>query len=294
MSSVDAAHSPRIHEDDVRATYRFLGHDGRGVTELRVISPQRGVVGIGYFDNEEAFVGACAGVNGAGNVYLGIQPRPAAFLQQSNNKIRRLRKGAHEEDVGWLTAVVIDIDPVRPKDTAATDEKLAKAIDCGDQISEWMEAKGFRRPVRNMSGNGCQLWFAIPPFEITDTNREKIRERLKGFEAKIRERFSADGVTIDSIFNLSRVIKVIGTRSVKGEARSGSRCRTAPRPCDTARVAGQRHWRQGSAVATDPARACPRRGARPALWRPVLADAMKQEKQATEVCTCPRPTPSRR
>lgn len=217
MSGAGSTRPPRIHEEDVRATYRFLGHAGRGVTELRVISPKRGVVGIGYFDNEDAFVQACAGVNGAGNVYLGIQPRPESLLEQSKNQIRKLRKGAREEDVSWVTAVVLDIDPVRPKDTAATDEELAKAVACGDRIAEWLESKGFRRPVRNMSGNGCQLWFAVPPHEVTEVSREEMRERLKAFEARIREKFAGDGVAVDSIFNLSRVIKVIGTRSVKGE-----------------------------------------------------------------------------
>ena len=92
-------------ESDVRSTYRFLAHAGRGVTEVRVISPGRGVAGIGYFDNEEAFVDACSRVNGRGNVYVGIQPRPPRLLEQATNRIGRLKSGACDDDIEWLTSV---------------------------------------------------------------------------------------------------------------------------------------------------------------------------------------------
>jgi hypothetical protein len=68
-----------------------------------------------------------------------------------------------------------------------------------------------------MSGNGSQLWAALPPYEVTDRNRQKITANLKAFEAAIRSQFNGDGVAIDSIYNLSRIIKVIGTRSIKGK-----------------------------------------------------------------------------
>ena len=44
-----------------------------------------------------------------------------------------------------------------------------------------------------------------------------IRDRLKAFENHQRQLFATSLVKIDSIFNLSRIIKVIGTLSVKGE-----------------------------------------------------------------------------
>jgi hypothetical protein len=207
----------RFVEGDVRACYEFLAHRDRGVSEIRVIAPGHGIVGIGYFDNADAFVRACAEANGTGNVYVGIQPRPREFFAQAPNRLERLKSGARDEDVEWLSSIVIDIDPVRPKDTAATSEELARALTCGDRISDWLTSKGFLRPVRNMSGNGCQLWFAVPPTMITDEQRTGLRDRLKHFEARIRDKFAGDGVAVDSIYNFSRIIKVIGTLSVKGE-----------------------------------------------------------------------------
>ena len=202
---------------DVVSTYRFLAHQDRGVTELRVIAPGRGIIGIGYFDNEDAFVKACDKANGTGNVYVGIQPRPKRLLEQASNRVVHLRKGSKDEDIEWLTSIVIDIDPERPKHTAATEDELKKAIARGEQISDWLVEKGYAAPVRNMSGNGCQLWFAVPPFEITETNREEITGKLRAFETKVRDKFGGNGVAIDSIYNLSRIIKVIGTRSIKGQ-----------------------------------------------------------------------------
>ncbi|WP_053332893.1 hypothetical protein [Haliangium ochraceum] len=205
----------QISEADIRATYRFLAHEGRGVTELRIIGGGR--VQIGYFSSEDAFARACAEANGTGQVYVGIQPRPAAFLTQADNRLRRLKRGARDSRIEHITAVVIDIDPVRAKNTASTDEELDRAIACGDRISNWLADKGYARPVRNMSGNGCQLWFAVPPIALTAENRDEMRDRLKAFEARIRERFQSDGVAIDSIYNFSRIIKVIGSLSIKGE-----------------------------------------------------------------------------
>jgi hypothetical protein len=207
----------RFLERDVRACYEFLAHRHKGISEVRVIAPGRGIVGIGYFDNADAFVRACADATGIGNIYVGIQPRPWEFLAQAPNRLERLKSGARDEDIQWLSSIVIDIDPVRPKDTAATNDELALAIACGDRICDWLASKGFQRPVRNMSGNGCQLWFAVPPTMITDEQRPRLRDRLKHFEARLRDKFAGEGVAIDSIYNFSRIIKVIGTLSVKGE-----------------------------------------------------------------------------
>lgn len=203
---------------DVRATYRFLHHTPYGVTELRAIAPNRGpVLGIGYFDDEDAFVAACEAVNGTGNVYVGIQPRPRRFLEQAPNVIRSLSNGARDQDIECITATVLDIDPVRPKNTAATDEELAVAIACANELVAGIVGEGFHQPVRNMSGNGCQVWFALPPHQLSTRNRDDATRRLKAFEAAQRCTFATESAKFDSIYNLSRIIKVIGTLSVKGD-----------------------------------------------------------------------------
>lgn len=220
-----------FNEADIRATRRFLGHDGLGVTEVRIISPDHGISGIGFFDNEDAFVRTCVEASGKANVYVGIQPRPMRFLDQAPNRIARLRSGAHDQDIEAVTAIVLDIDPERPKDTASTEEELGKAIAQATELADWLESKGMVRPVRVMSGNGCHLWFAMPSLAVSDGSRAEIAERLKAFEARLRSRVTCPVVKLDSIYNLSRIIKVAGTLSVKG-ANTADRPHRLARPLD--------------------------------------------------------------
>ena len=203
--------------DLIRATYRWLAHAQHGVSEVRVIRPGAGILGIGFFDDEDAFIRECMRTNVGANVYVGIQPRPRRLLDMAPNTIRPLRSGAGRKDIEVVTATVIDLDPVRSKDTASTEEELALAIEAAGQAASHLEEQGFVRPLRMMSGNGAQLWFAIPPIMLDDENRDVVQANLRAFEAEIREHVESDRVKVDSIHDLARIIKVIGTVSFKGE-----------------------------------------------------------------------------
>ena len=52
---------------------------------------------------------------------------------------------------------------MRPKDTASTDAELALAMAAANEAIAWCESEGLVRPHVMMSGNGAQLWFALPP-----------------------------------------------------------------------------------------------------------------------------------
>jgi hypothetical protein len=207
-----------IHADpeQIRSTYRRLVHCDHGVSEVRVIQQGKGILGIGFFDNEDAFVEECVRANATANVYVGIQPRPARFLKQAPNIIRSLHSGAGFKDIEVVVGTVIDIDPVRPKDQASTETELQAAIEAANKAADWCESQGFLRPVRMMSGNGAQLWFAVPPIQITDENRDLVQSNMKAFEAALRKQLNDPRVKIDSIYDLPRIIKVIGTVSRKG------------------------------------------------------------------------------
>ncbi len=205
-------------EATVRATYRYLHHASLGVSEIRAITPGRQVVRVGYFDSETSFIDTCAIHNGKANLYVGIQPRPVSLFKRSPNRLQLRRLGAQDRDIQWVSTLVIDIDPVRQKNTASTRAELERAERRGRAVSDWIVARGFHAPVCNMSGNGIQLWFSVPPYPVTPENFDSFTYRLKHFEARIRDRFSGEGVKIDSIYNLSRIIKIIGTRSVKGDS----------------------------------------------------------------------------
>ena len=222
---------PIPDSEQIRSTYRLLNHGDHGVSEVRVIQTGKGILGIGFFDDEEAFVRECVRTNAGGNVYVGIQPRPMRLLHKAPNVIRPLRTGAGFKDIEVVSATVIDIDPVRPKDTASTEDELQLAVNAADKAADWCESKGFARPLRMMSGNGAQLWFAFPAITLTEENRDLIQANLKAFEAEIRGQVETAGVKVDSIHDLPRIIKVIGSVSRKGEA-TEERPHRVSRPLD--------------------------------------------------------------
>lgn len=205
------------NHDAIRATWRWLAHAPHGISEVRVIRPASGIVGIGFFDNEEAFVRECVRTNAVGNVYVGIQPRPRRLLELAPNVVRPLKTGAGRKDIEVITATVIDLDPVRPKDTASTEAELALAMAAADDAIAWCESEGLVRPRLMMSGNGAQLWFALPPTSLEGERRERLQAGLKAFEAQVRDRVQTDAVHVDSIHDVARIIKVIGTVSHKGD-----------------------------------------------------------------------------
>ncbi len=207
--------SPEPNAKVIRSTWRWLAHGDHGVSEVRVIRPVGGIVGIGFFDDEEAFVRECLRTNAIGNVYVGIQPRPVTLLSRAPNAIRPLKRGATRQDIEVVTATVIDLDPVRPKDTASTNEELAQAIAAATSAADWCAAEGLVRPRLMMSGNGAQLWFSLPPTHLAE--HEHLAEGLKRFETELRERFQTEQVHVDSIHDVARIIKVIGTVSHKGD-----------------------------------------------------------------------------
>ena len=204
-------------ENTIRATWRWLAHGAHGVSEVRVIRPAGGIVGIGFFDDEEAFVRECVRTNAAGNVYVGIQPRPRRLFDAAPNVVRPLKTGAGRKDIEVVTATVIDLDPVRPKDAASTDAELALALVAAETASAWCESEGLVRPRLMMSGDGAQLWFAVPPTALEGERRERLQAGLKAFETKVRECAQTEAVHVDSIHDVARIIKVIGTVSHKGD-----------------------------------------------------------------------------
>ena len=98
-------------ESSIRSTWRWLAHGAHGISEVRVIRPAGGIVGIGFFDDEDAFVRECVRTNAIGNVYVGIQPRPRRLLELAPNVVRPLKTGAGRKDIEVITATVIALDP---------------------------------------------------------------------------------------------------------------------------------------------------------------------------------------
>ncbi|MBI1927012.1 hypothetical protein HYR99_22565, partial [Candidatus Poribacteria bacterium] len=223
-----------MHSDDIHTTHRLLAH--QGPLELRALKVHANgrttCVQNCMVHSPEQLVKICEAHDGTANLYVGLRERRAGFTPQPG-------ASAKKQDIAAVTALVIDIDPIRPQGLekqATTEEELNAAIAQAQYQRDLLTKRGFVPSLLAMSGNGCQLWLFIPRYELPDSGWYPIRKdpktgseilthtfeaRLKTFEEEVRRSLSAEGkgkVKVDSIYDLPRIIKVIGTTSVKGDA----------------------------------------------------------------------------
>lgn len=120
-----------------------------------------------------------------------------------------------------IQQITIDIDPFRSTEIPSTDEEAKNAIKIAQIISDWFERNKFKKPSIAMTGNGTCLYFSVPYYKIKDTNRNDISQALEWFESELRKIFKKElkkyNCRIDSMYDLPRIAKVIGTMSIKGK-----------------------------------------------------------------------------
>ncbi len=201
-----------LSRESIKQFFRRLGHCGYGCTEVRVLTPgKKRTKGIGFFDNADDFLSACLKWNGKANIYAGRNPRPKRFMQKARNEIKKLRKGATKEDIEVITAVAIDIDPIRPDPKQpSTDGELVVSLEIARRLAEV-----YKNASVDCTGNGACIWLPVEPMKVVDS----LEEKLKQFERDLRNALTESEravVKVDSIFDLPRINKVIGTMSVKG------------------------------------------------------------------------------
>ena len=181
-----------FNEVDVRQFYHWLDHHPDEYTEIRIIEwPPPGKVIQRWVQNEKDFVKLCRKWSGKRQVYAGINPR---FQEEGK-----------DEDVRRVTGIPFDVDSLHPTKEASNDEELAQAEKRMVELVSWMRIQGYNLPLVAMSGNGYHV--------IQKTDILVDDDLPSKLEAYFHE---APTEGLDSIFNLSRIIKVPGTLSVKG------------------------------------------------------------------------------
>ncbi len=223
-----------MNAEDIHATYKLLAH--QSPLELRALkvhaNGRTACIRNCLIHSSEQLVKVCGEYDGVANLYVGLRERRIRFAPQHGSS-------AKKQDIAAVTTLVIDIDPVRPgglEKQATTEAELNAAIAEAQYQRDLIAKRGCVPPLLAMSGNGCQLWFVIPRYELPDSGWYAIRKnpktgeeflthtfesRLKIFEEEVRSSLSKEGqgrVKVDSIYDLPRIIKVIGTTSVKGDA----------------------------------------------------------------------------
>ena len=107
--------------------------------------------------------------------------------------------------------LLIDVDPDRPKDVAATDEEKKLAADRATEIVAFLTSKGWPEPVLIDSGNGIQLLYKIG----LPVASPLVRQVLYA----LHKRFTGSGVVIDKAVSAAKTLmRLPGTMNCKGKS----------------------------------------------------------------------------
>jgi len=184
--------------------FDFLEHEVE--TEIRCIDPKKKKTPFSIFVKDRLnFIKTCEKYNGQYNLYAGINERK--------------KGGTQGEDVISIKTIVIDIDAIRKngfEKQSATIKELKDAEKICDSILTSIQKTNQILPTKLCSGNGYQLWFAIPKIQIDNKNRKEIESKIQMFHEKIINKFDINGA-IDKIGDLPRIIKIWGTLNIKGD-----------------------------------------------------------------------------
>ena len=132
-------------EQAIRLHRHLLGHEGFGVTELRIFNSNPYVA---YTDNDEAMVQlAVKAGKKAWGIYIGVQPRPLELFDKAPNCWRpALAKPdsncASDADIEYITACFFDIDVIsdlRAKGHPASDDELQKSLKVAEMLLQESE-----------------------------------------------------------------------------------------------------------------------------------------------------------
>ena len=184
------------------------------LTEVRILGKGKAVYS-GYFTDCETMLSEMRRYDGYGGMYATINQinDACAGREQSQQIIKSPKATTNDREIECRKILLIDFDPERPADTNATDEEVALADACMRKVYNYLRDQGFSEPVIAHSGNGFHLYYRIN-LENNDENTKLIEMFLKALDMMFGDEKT---VKVDtSVFNASRIAKIIGTPSNKG------------------------------------------------------------------------------
>jgi hypothetical protein len=211
--------------DAIRMHLRLLGHKNYGVTELRIFDP---VPMVAYVDNEDDAVSLALRMEGrTSGIYVGVQPRPLHLYEFAPNCWRPATSSpvhncATDNDIDeYITVCFWDLDVVseeRSKGHPASDEELKQSLHAAELLSS--EEGLALNSVICCSGNGHYVLTPIVPISVDSI---EVARQFKQCCQQIAQKVTSQikGVKIDPVYNLSRVMRLMGTVNGKGQTIEG-------------------------------------------------------------------------
>lgn len=213
---------------EIKKMWRIIGTGNASILELRAIWPS-GIQPIKpaltkHFKAREftnidacksAFETEALRLNAIGyNLYAVMNPIKPTFTGNA----------AGDDDITHRDLLLIDIDRAQTATQPATDAEVEAAKQLADTVMAYLETMEWPDPIRVMSGNGHHLYYVIPDFANDDESKQCVKRLLKTLSRK----FDNETVKIDtSVYNASRVTKVVGTIARKGLESEGRPYRMA-------------------------------------------------------------------
>lgn len=200
-----------------------------GITEIRIHDGQRIYAGFFDVDHQQDLLDQIKPIKrkripygehpriGEANVYFTMQPVHPDLLARKANRIDYAKSGelTSDEDIVAYCFFAVDIDPERRAGISATTEEKRRACKVKDQVAGWFDARSIAY-MQADSGNGYHL--DIPTIIYNGDSVAATTAKAKALLTLLDETFSTEHASIDTkIYNASRILKLYGTKAVKGD-----------------------------------------------------------------------------
>lgn len=150
----------------------------------------------------------------APGVYFTINPVKPELLARRANRCDIAEGGSltTDGDIVCRRWMLVDVDPVRPAEISSSEEEKQHAASVTKATHDHLVLElGWPRPIVIDSGNGYHLLFRI---DLPANDGDVVKYALHA----LADRFNTDKAKIDTtVFNASRISKIPGTRSRKGD-----------------------------------------------------------------------------
>ena len=201
-----------MDERQIRYTFELLKKQ-EDVIEVRCITSRSNYSG--YFKNVDNIIKDLPRYSN-GNVYFVLNKISDGCYSREQHEVfvEKAKNTTSDGDISLREWLLIDVDPKRPSGVSSTDEEKNSAKLVINNVFSFLRDIGFAEPIVCDSGNGFHLLYKIG-LENTDANKLLIQTVLQVLDLY----FSNGKCDIDkTVFNASRITKLYGTDSKKGNS----------------------------------------------------------------------------
>lgn len=184
------------------------------LTEVRILGKSKAVYS-GYFNNPDDMISEIRKYDGIGGIYATINEinDACAGREQAGRIIKTPKATTNDKEISTRRIILLDFDPERPSDTNSTDAEKALAYAKMKEVYRYLRDQGFSSPVVADSSNGYHLYYKVD-IPNTEDNTKLVENFLKALDMIFSDTTT---VKVDtSVYNASRIAKIIGTQSNKG------------------------------------------------------------------------------